>query len=110
MSAVKLVRFIVSTRKYVFALRIPTRTTSSPFFASEYKKGIVHILLIVVVLGVFVVAALLVIKFVFKKNLPFSAQKPTVALKTEYQNPFDKKTQYVNPFEEFKNPFTNLNK
>lgn len=74
------------------------------------KKGIVHILLIFLVLGVFALAALLVIKFVFKKNLPFGAQKPTVALKTEYQNPFDKKTQYQNPFEEFKNPLVNLNK
>ena len=66
--------------------------------------------LIRIVLAVIVGVSLLVIKFVFKKNLPFGEQKPTVALKTEYQNPFDKKTQYVNPFKEFKNPFTNLNK
>jgi predicted PurR-regulated permease PerM len=32
-------------------------------------------------------------------------KKPTVQLKTEYNNPFAKETQYVNPFEKYKNPF-----
>ena len=31
-----------------------------------------------------------------------------VALKTEYQNPFDRDSQYVNPFDEFKSPFQSL--
>lgn len=32
-------------------------------------------------------------------------QEPSVTLKTDYQNPFDKSTQYVNPFSDYKNPF-----
>jgi len=32
-------------------------------------------------------------------------KKPTVEVKTTYQNPFDKNTQYINPFEKYKNPF-----
>ena len=32
-------------------------------------------------------------------------KKPTVEVKTTYNNPFDKETQYVNPFEKYKNPF-----
>lgn len=29
-------------------------------------------------------------------------------LKTEYNNPFDKKSQYSNPFADYQNPFDNL--
>lgn len=32
-------------------------------------------------------------------------KKPTVEIKSQYKNPFDKSTQYVNPFEKYKNPF-----
>lgn len=32
-------------------------------------------------------------------------KRPTVEIKTTYNNPFDKSTQYVNPFEKYKNPF-----
>lgn len=32
-------------------------------------------------------------------------KKPTVEIKTSYNNPFDKNTQYVNPFDKYKNPF-----
>lgn len=35
-------------------------------------------------------------------------QASTVAPKTEYSNPFDKKSQYVNPFSSYKNPFDSL--
>lgn len=37
---------------------------------------------------------------------------PTIALKTEYSNPFDEKSQYENPFnseETYKNPFDTSN-
>lgn len=37
-----------------------------------------------------------------------SVQKPNVAPKREYSNPFEKSTQYVNPFSDYKNPFDNL--
>lgn len=36
------------------------------------------------------------------------SKEPTVNLKKEYQNPFDKNSQYVNPFSQYKNPFDNL--
>lgn len=74
------------------------------------KKGVVHLLPIILIFALLVILPLLIIKFVFKKGLPFEDKKPTVALKSEYNNPFDKKSQYVNPFSESKNPFTNLNK
>ncbi len=35
-------------------------------------------------------------------------KEPTVALKTEVKNPFDKETQYVNPFDTYKSPFYTL--
>lgn len=70
------------------------------------KKGIAHILVIAVVLLLVVAIPLLIIKFVFKKKLPFiDSKKPNVELKASYKNPFDRNSQYVNPFEEFKNPF-----
>lgn len=74
------------------------------------KKGVVHIVPVILVFALLIILPLLIIKFVFKKGLPFDDRKPTVAMKSEYSNPFDKKSQYVNPFSEFKNPFTNLNK
>lgn len=38
-------------------------------------------------------------------QLIFQKKQPTVTLKTEYNNPFNKESQYVNPFEKYKNPF-----
>lgn len=38
----------------------------------------------------------------------FLQKKPTVTVKTEYQNPFAKETHYVNPFDTFKSPFYSL--
>ena len=69
------------------------------------KRFIFFVLLLIVFLGV-----VLFITGAFNKFLPSSLQnltqkKPTVELKTTYENPFDKKTQYVNPFQENKNPF-----
>jgi flagellar basal body-associated protein FliL len=73
------------------------------------KKGIAHLVLILVV-GVLVVAFwVLIFKFVLKGKLPFlKKEEPKVELKTEYGNPFNKETQYVNPFDEFKNPFAQV--
>lgn len=39
---------------------------------------------------------------------PTKSKEPTVSLKKEYKNPFDKNAQYVNPFSQYKNPFDNL--
>lgn len=41
-------------------------------------------------------------------SAPKSGKEPTVTLKEEYQNPFDKEAQYVNPFSDYKNPFDSL--
>lgn len=73
-----------------------------------YKRGIAHLFVIGIGVLVLLVGTLLVAKFVFNKKISFGKKEPNVALKTVYQNPFDKKTQYVNPFSETKNPFVNL--
>ena len=74
-----------------------------------YKRGIAHLLLIILVAIVVLAVPMLIAKFIFNKKIGFGKKEPNVALKTEYKNPFDKKTQYVNPFEESKNPFANIN-
>lgn len=73
-----------------------------------YKRGVLHLLPIVLILVLVVAVYFLVAKFVFKFKLPFGSKEPRVELKTEYKNPFDKNTQYVNPFDQFKNPLVNL--
>ena len=69
------------------------------------KRFIFLVLFLIVVSGI-----VLFITGAFNRFLPASLQnltqkKPTVELKTTYENPFDKKTQYVNPFDKNKNPF-----
>jgi len=76
--------------------------------SSAHKKRVVFIILPLLLLVVG--TALLVPKYFGAvknplQNVPFLQKEPTVSLKTDYQNPFDKKTQYVNPFDEYKNPF-----
>ena len=74
------------------------------------RRGIAHVLPIIILGIAILVIPVLIAVFIFHKKIPgLSQKKPNVALKTEYKNPFDKKTQYVNPFEETKNPFANLN-
>lgn len=66
------------------------------------EKGVAYLFPLVVIV-LLVVGFFLVVQKGIK--LPFGEKKPVVALKTEYENPFDKNTQYVNPFETYKNPF-----
>ena len=77
------------------------------------QRGHIALLPLILLLLIVVVA----VTFIYKKNLaPFkatqSSQKTTstVAVKTEYQNPFDKNSQYVNPFSPYKNPFDSIKK
>lgn len=79
------------------------------------QKGIAHLLLLLVILllagaGVY----FLVNKGVIKNplsNLPsVGTKQPTIAVKSEYKNPFDKGSQYVNPFDQYKSPLLNLKK
>lgn len=80
------------------------------------QKGIAHLLLPVVVLLIIGVAAYFLINLgIINNPLPQSLQQltkqePTVALKNDYKNPFEKETQYVNPFDQYKSPFHNLKK
>lgn len=75
----------------------------------DYKKGIVHLFPLILIAALVITGWFLVFKFLLKGKLPFGKPKqPTVELKTEYKNPFDKKSQYVNPIDQFKNPFTTL--
>lgn len=75
------------------------------------KRGIAHLLVIGVVAIFLLVLPFLVLKFVFKKDVPFidNNQEPKVELKTEYSNPLKKESQYVNPFDQYKSPFLTLN-
>lgn len=75
------------------------------------KKGFVlHLLpIIVIVIAVWaIVFFILIQKGIIKKPSFVGLKEPTVELKTEYKNPFNKNTQYVNPFNNFKNPFDNI--
>lgn len=67
------------------------------------QRGFVHLLPLLLIaalvgVGIFLFAT-------GKIKLPFGQKSPKVELKTEYNNPFDKKTQFVNPFQKYKNPF-----
>lgn len=70
------------------------------------NQGFVHlaVLLLSLLLLLAVVFYLLVVKGLVRNPLA-PAQKPTVSLQSQYQNPFDKNTQYANPFSQYKNPF-----
>lgn len=70
----------------------------------EKERGIIHLLPLLVVVIAIAVGVYLISQG--KVNLPFLSNQPSVAVKTEYKNPFDKETQYVNPFDSYKNPFT----
>ena len=78
-----------------------------------HQQGFAHLLLILLVVTIVAVISLFylgVIKNPAKQiqSIVTGKKEPTVALKTQYQNPFDKATQYVNPFSSYQNPFDNL--
>jgi len=62
-------------------------------------------ILVIVLVVVLILIGLGVIKVPSTPIATILQKKPTVQLKTEYNNPFDKEAQYVNPFEKYKNPF-----
>ena len=67
------------------------------------EKGIVHILLIVLFLGV---AVLIILIFLAVRASTTLKLKPDQ--NTQYQNPFNKTTPYENPFETYQNPFDQI--
>lgn len=71
------------------------------------KDGFAHIVLFLSLSVLFVgsIAVYLLLSRGLISNPFTSGQKATVALQTQYQNPFDKGTQYANPFSQYKNPF-----
>ena len=77
----------------------------------DYKRGIAHLLVIVVVAVLVIALPVLALKFIFKKNIPFldSKSEPKVELRLEYTNPLKKESQYINPFDQYKSPFLTLN-
>lgn len=74
------------------------------------QQGFAHLLLLLLLvllaLGGYFAISQGLIKL---PGTPFS-KEPTVELKEEYKNPFDKRSQYVNPFDQYKSPFLNLKK
>jgi len=56
-------------------------------------------------LAVAIIVVVILLKIPSSPLQKIVQKKPTVEVKTTYNNPFDKNTQYVNPFEKYKNPF-----
>ncbi|HLD26112.1 MAG TPA: hypothetical protein VJC05_03665 [Candidatus Andersenbacteria bacterium] len=77
------------------------------------KKTLMIVGVVIVVLVIVLVVLLLLsprgtVDKVVPQALQLKGDVSEVALKTEYQNPFDRDSQYVNPFDEFKSPFQSL--
>lgn len=74
------------------------------------EKGAVFLIFIFLFAAVGIVGVSLVIKTFTNsaKKINQDAEVLSVALKSEYSNPFEKETQYVNPFSSRKNPFDEL--
>lgn len=77
------------------------------------EKGIVHLILVLVIVIVAAVAVFLLqnsgkYSIPGLQNKQSTADKRSVSLKNDYQNPFDKNTQYINPFAVYKNPFDSV--
>lgn len=84
---------------------------------AKNQQGIAHILLVLFLIVALVAGLYLLSKTTnflpkaFFPNVGNIVQKqPTVEVKSEYRNPFDKRNQYVNPFDQYKSPFLNLKK
>ena len=72
-------------------------------------NGNITILLIVLIIAAIVAAAVLVSKGKVPNLVSqLTSKEPTIALQTQYNNPFDDSAQYVNPFNSYKNPLNNL--
>jgi len=82
----------------------PARKTS----AAPHLTILIGVVVALLLFGVILVGLLNKSSKVTTTQSPTTPQKPTVKLKTEYKNPFEKETQYVNPFAQYKNPFDNL--
>ncbi len=80
------------------------------------QKGNVALIPLLLLLGVIVVAVVVLgrsgkIPTSLAPLIPYAKtvkKEPTVELKSEYQNPFDKSSQYTNPFSGYRNPFDAL--
>lgn len=74
------------------------------------EKGSIFLFLVLIFVAVAGAAIFIVLKTITTSTQKVATQTNnlTVALKSEYENPFDKNTQYVNPFNSYKNPFDEL--
>jgi hypothetical protein len=70
---------------------------------------------VLIILVLFFAATVLTIAFFVYKTLTNSTKKIAqqseviqIALKNEYENPFEETTQYQNPFDEYHNPFDDI--
>lgn len=74
------------------------------------ESGSVILILLILFLVVGSIAAFVVYKTINTGTQRVAKQSESlaVALKSEYQNPFDKNTQYENPFNDYQNPFDQL--
>ncbi|MBI2051878.1 hypothetical protein HYT33_03905 [Candidatus Roizmanbacteria bacterium] len=74
--------------------------------SNNRKKTVIFLAFVSLVLLTIILAGFVIT--LQRKQTQKPSKKPNVNLKTQYENPFDKKTQYVNPFSQYKNPFNNL--
>lgn len=74
------------------------------------ERGSAFLFLVIIFVVVAGVAAFVVLKTITTSTEKVASQTNnlTVALKSEYENPFDKDTQYENPFNSYHNPFDEL--
>lgn len=74
------------------------------------QKGSAFLILVLIFAVVLVSVGLVFYKTLTNstKKLNKTSDTLVVALKTEYNNPFDQKTQYQNPFSQYHNPFDDL--
>ncbi len=74
------------------------------------QKGSILVILVLLFVAIAGIAAVIVYRTVTTstKKLAQKAEVLNVALKSDYQNPFDKNSQYENPFNDYHNPFDDL--
>lgn len=74
------------------------------------ERGSAFLILLIFFFAAAGIAAFVVLKTITQSTQKVAKQSETltVALKSEYQNPFDKNTQYENPFSSYHNPFDEL--
>lgn len=78
--------------------------------SKTFERGVALLVLVLIFAALSLVAVFLIYNTFTAgtKKLTKTSETLEIALKKEYENPFEKDTQYVNPFAGYKNPFDSL--